>query len=327
MPQPSAPKLDIIGDLHGEHQALLALLGELGYERDTWTHPEGRKLLFVGDLVDRGPHSLEVAKLVHRLCISSEALCLLGNHELNLIEWRHGRQKPKHSNERTIKEIEASRAEWMPLLDFFETLPVALELPDLRVTHAAWHQGCFDELAPVLTEPATPSLTEPWKPYVRLHAPYENGKFRSGISKKDYPGQEEPALPLFVKGHESAADEEFIDNDNKKRSRVCAEWWRQGQSEVPSDKRIIFGHYWNMPPVDGAHDAFVPPHPSGHPRLREWFNAEHDKVPARGRRTVPEHVRAVCIDYNGVTRAGARACAGAYRYPEAEVAWVAVPKQ
>ena len=48
---------DIVGDVHGELSALLALLAELGYERRSgaWRAPEGRSLVFVGDLVDRGP--------------------------------------------------------------------------------------------------------------------------------------------------------------------------------------------------------------------------------------------------------------------------------
>jgi hypothetical protein len=76
-----------------------------------------------------------------------------------------------------------------------------------------------------------------------------------------------------------------------------------------------------MPPIAGSHDAFVPPFPSGHPDLRKWFGAHHRDVAPSGRTSVSEHVDAVFIDFNGVTRAGERACIGAYRYPEAEVVW------
>ena len=48
--------LDIVGDIHGELDALTSLLKRLGYD-DLGRHPENRKLVFVGDLIDRGPDS------------------------------------------------------------------------------------------------------------------------------------------------------------------------------------------------------------------------------------------------------------------------------
>lgn len=58
------------------------------------------------------------------------------------------------------------------------------------------------------------------------------------------------------------------------------------------------------------------------PKLRAWFDAHHQAVAPSGRMPVPEAVKTVCVDDNGVTRAtGGRPCAGAYRYPEAEVVW------
>ena len=126
------PRLDIIGDVHGQLGALRRLGTELGYAVDgNWSHPEGRRPVFIGDLVDRGPHSFEVSELVRGLCADGFALCLLGNHELNLIEWRHGRTKPKGSNRDTIQDIECRPELWNPVLDFFEGLPLALEFVDL----------------------------------------------------------------------------------------------------------------------------------------------------------------------------------------------------
>ena len=61
--------IDVIGDIHGEFPALLELGRQLGYAVDKdWGHPEGRLPVFLGDLIDRGGHSLEVAELVrHQL--------------------------------------------------------------------------------------------------------------------------------------------------------------------------------------------------------------------------------------------------------------------
>ena len=59
-------RLDIIGDIHGEISALESLLEHLGYD-ETGSHPESRKMVFVGDLVDRGENSWAVYKKSARL--------------------------------------------------------------------------------------------------------------------------------------------------------------------------------------------------------------------------------------------------------------------
>ncbi len=316
------PGLDIIGDIHGHLEPLRRLLRDLGYhEPDGWAHPQSRRLLFVGDLVDRGPASLEVAQLIQRLCATGQHLCLLGNHELNLVQWRHGGTGPKGSNRDTIEAIEMDRARWDPVLDFFETLPVAVELHDLRVTHAVWHRGCFEQLEDALASPPPgQTLNEFWREAVYLHAPFEGGALRPGVPLEPYPGQWEKSLEIAVKGFESRAKKSFKDNDGVDRDMVRAEWWKPEFTEVPRDKRIIYGHYWNLPPIPG-HSHFTPPHPSGHPDLREWANTHHKLVADSGRQSVPSQTQAVCVDFNGLTKAGPRACVGAYRYPEAEVVW------
>ena len=76
--------IDVIGDVHGEFGALRALLGKLGYDGNGG-HPDGRRVVFVGDLVDRGPDSVSVLHLVRHLVARGAAQCILGNHELNLM--------------------------------------------------------------------------------------------------------------------------------------------------------------------------------------------------------------------------------------------------
>src|SRR5579883_661589 len=61
--EPDVPGYDIIGDVHGCAEELLHLIDLLGYRFDG-THPDGRKLVFVGDLTDRGPQSLDVLRFV-----------------------------------------------------------------------------------------------------------------------------------------------------------------------------------------------------------------------------------------------------------------------
>ena len=318
--------IDVIGDIHGQLGALRRLGAYLGYDVDgDWRHDQDRHLVFVGDLIDRGPHSLEVAELVHRLCIEGKAVCLLGNHEYNLVEWHRGRSKPKSSNRSTIDDVRRRPARWAPVLEFFESLPIAVELDDLRITHAVWHRAAFDVLAPLLATSLDKSVRRPaWAPAVALYSPYDDGDFRPGIGAASIAGQDASPLEIFLKGYETKVQVPFQDNDGALRYEIRAMWWQQGHDDVVRDRRVIFGHYWNLPPIPGRHDAFVPPFPSGHPDLRAWFDTHHEAVGPDGRVAVPPQVQAVCVDFNGVTRAGARACVGAYRHPDAEVLWASV---
>ncbi|UCG72582.1 MAG: metallophosphoesterase [Chromatiales bacterium] len=137
----AAGPLDIVGDVHGEIDALDALLAELGYAGDG-QHPDGRQLVFLGDLVDRGPDSPAVLERVSRLVAAGRAQCVLGNHELNLLRdvekhgngWWVAPDKPLEYPARPISPADKPR-----FTAFLQTLPLILERADLRVVHACWH--------------------------------------------------------------------------------------------------------------------------------------------------------------------------------------------
>ena len=78
---------DLIGDIHGNAQALHGLLETMGYSQrgSVWRAPKGRKAVFVGDLIDRGPAQVKVLQTVRDMVESDQALLVLGNHELNAI--------------------------------------------------------------------------------------------------------------------------------------------------------------------------------------------------------------------------------------------------
>ena len=314
---------DVVGDVHGQLEALLQLGCKLGYRvHEGWTHPEDRKLVFVGDLIDRGPNSLGVALLVRDIVLNGRGLCLMGNHEFNIIEWRRGRMGPKRSNLKIVDDIQNQQAGWDLALDFFESLPLALEFDDVRVVHAAWHHRAFLELEGALSAPSSNHLLAPkWSSFIRLFGPYEDGEFRRGVPNQPFEDQWSSALEVFLKGFESEADEPFKDGDGNTRTHVRAQWWRDHHNEVLKDRRIVFGHYWNIPPVEGHHSGFVPPHPSGHPHLRSWLNLVGPQVTSEGRVAVPPSQIAVCVDFSGVGGSGGAPCIGAYRYPEGEVVW------
>ncbi len=86
---------DLIGDVHGCFDELVALLGQLGYRVGAdlgVTPPPGRKVVFLGDLVDRGPGVPDVLRLVMGMVESGAALCVPGNHEMKLLRALTGRQ-------------------------------------------------------------------------------------------------------------------------------------------------------------------------------------------------------------------------------------------
>ena len=84
---------DIIGDVHGCFDELITLFHKLGYtiDGDQVTPPEGRKAVFVGDLVDRGPKIPQVLRLAMRMVEQGTAFCVPGNHDMKLMRKLKGR--------------------------------------------------------------------------------------------------------------------------------------------------------------------------------------------------------------------------------------------
>ena len=82
---------DIIGDIHGCRSELETLLEKLGYDPATGRHPDGRKVVFLGDLVDRGPDIPGVLRIAMRMVETGSAICVPGNHEMKLLRKLRGR--------------------------------------------------------------------------------------------------------------------------------------------------------------------------------------------------------------------------------------------
>ncbi|RVD68043.1 polynucleotide kinase-phosphatase, partial [Mesorhizobium sp. M4A.F.Ca.ET.029.04.2.1] len=109
---------DIIGDIHGCADELQTLLGQLGYSV-AWsedrgdrtvvvTPPEGRKAVFVGDIVDRGPNSPDALRIVMGMVAAGTAYCVQGNHERKLGRWLEGRKVTvAHGLQQTIDQLDA----------------------------------------------------------------------------------------------------------------------------------------------------------------------------------------------------------------------------
>jgi protein phosphatase len=102
-------KLDIIGDIHGCFKEFTELTKLLGYQwTDNYpTHPNGRKLAFVGDLTDRGTQSLKVIETVYALVQKDLAYYVPGNHCNKLYRFFLGNKvQVTHGLETTVAEYE-----------------------------------------------------------------------------------------------------------------------------------------------------------------------------------------------------------------------------
>lgn len=226
---------DLIGDIHGHAGALVALLSDLGYRErgGAWRHP-GRQALFVGDFVDRGPGQVATLNMVRSMVEAGSAQAVMGNHELNAIAWflpddanpgdylrphhspKYGR-KNYQQHEAFLREVGGTSLH-ASVIDWFLTLPLWLDLPQLRVVHACWHQRYLDYVAPQLT--ADGRLTR------GLMGPASREP--EDEAEKDNP---EPsifkAVEALLKGIEVPLPppHRFTDKGGHTRNRVRVRWW------------------------------------------------------------------------------------------------------
>jgi len=141
---------DIVGDIHGCCDELEQLLVELGYELGAdgaYAHTEGRRVIFVGDLVDRGPRIVDSVRLVKSMVDAGTALCVPGNHDMKLVRKLRGRDvQITHGLDRTLAELEAlTDEEREEIRDFLDGLVSHYFFDDGNLVVA--HAGMKEEMA------------------------------------------------------------------------------------------------------------------------------------------------------------------------------------
>jgi len=263
--------IDVVGDVHGEIGALTSLLDRLGYDGNG-NHPEDRKLVFVGDLIDRGPDSLSVFFLVKNFCDQGNAKCVLGNHELNLIipnpknkdphdqtpkmkngnHWFHGKTEAMIDG---IEQIQfqrlASKKDRRIMQNFFKTLPLALENKHLRIVHACW-----DEHSIRLLQAETDSAFEVYQKYNQTYLE-KRSSYKDEIQAEFHKQNENP-IKVITSGLEKYLDhgESPYMAGKKLRYLKRLPWWKS----YTDPKKVLFGHYWRRGPIDQpiAKEANVP---------------------------------------------------------------------
>ena len=258
-------KMDIIGDIHGEYDALLNLLSVLGYDRQG-NHKEHRKLIFVGDFCDRGPLTPSVIRLVHHLIQNGNAKAVLGNHELNLI-----RNKPKDGNGWFFEERELLDKKYLPyekvqdedrefIRHFMLHLPLAIEHPEMNIVHAVWSEDAINKLRTyqlgqiiqayddfehaIQEEVRTTGLLERYKAEQRQWRDYlsdSKAKVPMLEASADYQVIQQVNNPirLLTSGVEVKVEKPFYIH-GRWRFAQREDWWNNYQGEKP----VIVGHFW-----------------------------------------------------------------------------------
>jgi protein phosphatase len=143
---------DIVGDVHGCLDELLALVSAMGYgvkqkgEAVDVTPPDGRTLVFVGDLVDRGPAAPGVLRLVMTMARAGTALCVAGNRDLELVRVLRGRStRVTRGMARSLNQLAAEPDDFRTeVLNFLHELPSHLVLDEGRLVIA--HAGLKETL-------------------------------------------------------------------------------------------------------------------------------------------------------------------------------------
>ncbi len=226
----------------------------MGYDK-RGVHPEGRRLVFLGDLVDRGPDSPAVVELVKRLVEDGLAQCILGNHELNLL-----RDKSKDGNgwytqpEKVDKyrSVPVSPDQKKDFREFLLTLPLALENGELRVVHACWnakslallekqadHSSVLDVFKDKLESNFIPeNMTEQSLETILKDDGNKPALIKS-LADHDTAYQMGNPVRVLTSGEEAPASEAFWAG-GKWRMVARQKWWECYVDEKP----VVVGHYW-----------------------------------------------------------------------------------
>jgi hypothetical protein len=260
---------DIIGDIHARYDKLQPLLLKLGYQEQAtpyhYRHPQGRKVLFLGDLIDRGQQAEAVLLTVKTMIDAGDALAIMGNHEFNAIcchtmdhrgQWLRDRAKDS-SHAGTLAQFAGREEAWDQWITWMKQLPFYLDLGALRAIHACWDPTLF------CTVDGKSLNDEDF-----LYATATKGT------------AEHLAIETLLKGPEQKLPEgvDFIDKTGKVRRKLRVRWWDVPTTGTlgslampipidipePADPRMLaqlpnypadappvfFGHYW-MPAASG----------------------------------------------------------------------------
>ncbi len=260
---------DLVGDIHGYAKELECLLTELGYRRTNGVYRHStRKVIFLGDFIDRGPQQRETINIVRPMIEGGDALAVMGNHEFNAIAYHTpdtiGGYLRKHS-EKNRQQHSAFLDAWPDVAErrdviaWFNTLPLWLDLRELRVVHACWDEQLME----------------------KIKADYGGALITNDLLVKasDKNAWEYDAVETLLKGKEIPLPDgySFKDKDGHQRRDIRIRWWddvssyreafmgpSSAQTHIPDDPiagdhlinyrhdnpPVFLGHYWLEPPIE-----------------------------------------------------------------------------
>lgn len=208
---------DIIGDIHGQGTRLDEFLKKLGYHG--LKHPDGRKIIFMGDFIDRGTEHAKTLHIVRSLMEEGTAQAVVGNHEFNAICYaREGRKGPirAHTPQNTgdhadfLHEYPYGTKAYKKVIKWFETLPVYIENKDFRVVHACWDDRSLSAARPYMNEKDHSLKSE-------AYGAYDLGKATPFYN----------AINILIKGPEYDLPKgvSFLDTSGFTRTKTRMFWW------------------------------------------------------------------------------------------------------
>lgn len=258
---------DLIGDIHGHADELVQLLGALGYRTSgsVYSHPE-RRVIFLGDFIDRGPKIRQVLEIVRPMIEEGMALAVMGNHELNALAYHtedpaeagaylrpHG-EKNVGQHRKTVEQLKPQ--ELRSYLEWFRTLPMWLDLDGLRVVHACWDDRAIAAIATALEEHngITPALLlAACKKGNALFAPVEvvlKGKeavLPKGVSFQDKDGHVRTAIRTrwYLSPERQTYQTYALQSDEIACDLPLLETVVEEAAQYPTTAKPVFvGHYW-----------------------------------------------------------------------------------
>lgn len=265
--------IDIVPDIHGHADKLDALLAHLGWRHTPsgWLGPDpDRRLVFLGDFIDRGPENARVIRTVRSLMDAGKADAVMGNHELNAILYhtaverldggtRRSSWLRAHSAKNTeqhaafLREFPLGQPATREVIDWMKSLPIFHQGDGFRAVHACWYAPDLELIAQELPDRRLDHAV--------LTAP--------GFLESDLFG----AIDTATKGPEEELPDglSFLDKGGHERHHARIGWWRREartwaelaitgndstalpETEAPERARrylyedaipVFFGHYW-----------------------------------------------------------------------------------
>jgi hypothetical protein len=290
---------DLIGDIHGYATELKALLTKMDYEEidGVWQHPE-RKVIFLGDFVDRGPEQVETVEIARKMVVSGNALAVMGNHEFNAVAWatpdpekpheflRPHTDKNLEQHKEFLEQVGGGSALHQSMIEWFKTLPVYIDQPAFRVVHACWSPEHLAAIANY-TDSENRLLPEAW----------EQASRKESVAYQ--------AIETLLKGLEIPLprDHHLFDKYGHKRTNIRIKWWQQGELTY-RDLAMVPGDAIDQIPLEPVGSHILPGYDGEKPVFVGHYWMKGEPAP------LSEHI--ACLDYS--VAGGKRGKLCAYRF-------------